>query len=139
MLATAKRWSERHNAEALAAYIRRASDWANGSGLTRPEIPTAVEYVVTFEPFSITERATKTPLTSATPESFKPTYRTDEGAVGGRIGAPIPDAFGKPTGRFHIVANARANNGDTESVNGITYVYVIPERSFGGVGFWVRL
>lgn len=132
-LAHIQKWEEEENQRRLSGYLREAEGWAGGNGLAKPQIPTRIDLVLTFDPIKLDTVDTRQPLTNLQPESFKPVPKTDIAAVGGRVGAEMAHA----KGRFYVKSGSVVANGDTELHNGATYVYVHPERTF--YGFWVKM
>lgn len=131
--ANAKSMEDKANGDILAQYIRDCQGWAGGNGLAKPVAPNAIKIKVEFEPkFSLEVIDLGKPISNIKPESFLPTFVTDQQAIGGRIGGPI---LNQP-GRFYLASNAKAMHGDEETINGVKYVFAAP--FFGLGGSWVK-
>lgn len=104
MIAQGNTIAQQFNAEAERTYLQACQDWArNGGQGGEPKPGLAVEPVFNFDGvFEFKLAATTRPVSNIDPKTFLPKFGTDEDAVGGEVGGPIP---GKP-GRFYVASGA---------------------------------
>lgn len=130
-----ERWEGDKNNQRLSQYFAQCVNWAANYGVgEKPKIPTAVDYSVVFEPFSINSVETGVPLTDKTPESFLPNNfvpRTGSAEVGNEMKhAP---------GTWYFIGTGKLPEPGTENVTA-TGIKVKFQRSgiLGLGGYWVR-
>jgi hypothetical protein len=109
------------NGENEKQFLEAAKNWAlNGGGPDEPKPAEAVEAQFDFEGmWRMTLEPTGLPVSTLDPKTLLPTYGTDENAIGGPVGGPIP---GQP-GRFYAASNATPWLGQTVTIAGKRYVY----------------
>jgi hypothetical protein len=92
------------NQENEGEYLRQIQNWVKGGGKDgEPKPDVAVEAQFNFDGnFELKIVPTDRPVSLVNPKDFLPKYGTDESAVGGEVGGPIP---GQPK-RFYAAANA---------------------------------
>ena len=102
-------------------FLEAAKNWAlNGGGPDEPKPAEAVEAQFDFEGlWSMTLKPAGRPVSTVDPKSLLPVHGTDENAVGGPVGGPIP---GQP-GRFYAASNAAPWLGQTVTIDGKRYRY----------------
>ena len=131
--AQAKSMEDRANSEALNLYIESCKQWAGGNGLAKPVPANAIKIKVEFEPkFNLEVVDLGKAISNIKPESFLPTFVTDQQAIGGRVGSLIPGH----TNRYYLASNSKATHGEEEPVAGVKYIFNAP--FFGLGGYWVK-
>lgn len=100
-------------------YLTAARNWALNPDSPYPAVPFITDVQLTGDnPVTFTLVPTDIPISTIKPEDFLPKYKTDDNAVGGPVGGPIPDQ----PGRFYLAANASAYIGQIARVGGSVYV-----------------
>lgn len=109
------------NAENEKQFLEAAKNWAiNGGGENPPKPAEAVEAQFDFEGlWSMTLKPAGHLVSTLDPKTLLPSHGTDENAIGGPVGGPIP---GQP-GRFYAASNATPWLGQTVTIDGKRYLY----------------
>lgn len=98
-----------------------------------PKPSNAVMPVVDFEGFfSLNLVDAGYPVSTIKPESFLPTFPTDEGAIGGPVGGPIPGQTGK-----WYRASSSTDTKPYSAPDGRKFEFRAP--FFGIGGYWVQV
>lgn len=132
LVASAKVLENTRNRLLADVFIQAAKNWALRADGPPPVAPRKQIITADRATMDLIVTTTDEPVSSLDPQSLVSTYGTDAGAVGGRVGGPIP---GLP-GRFYLASSAGASHGDIEGVNGRTFRFVTP--MFGLGGYWVE-
>ena len=109
------------NQDAAERFLAACRDWAlNGARGNGPTPEKAVEAQFDFEGgWDMRIVTIDRPVSTIDPSSFAATFGTDNNAVGGPVGGPIP---GQP-GRFYAASNAAPWDGQEFVTKGKTYRY----------------
>lgn len=117
------------NKELVDNYLNGARNWAlnkqHGGDGPPPVVPFNIlaEFNEADNSFKIVN--TDVPVSTITPESFLPTYKTDDKAIGGPVGGPI-DPIKEP-GKYYMASGAvDLYAGQVYSINGSVFVIQQP-------------
>lgn len=96
-IANGVRMAQQMNQTAEQRFLDAAREWArNGGNSGEPRPDEAVQAVFSFDDFfSMKISGTGRPVSTIDPKSFLSAHKTDENAVGGPVGGPIPNKPGK--------------------------------------------
>lgn len=136
LVIAAKTSTEQRNRLVADLFERDAENWARnvqqtGVRTPAPVAPNAIQIRAVRDTLSYEIDELPAKVSDKNPESLLPKFATDAGAIGGRVGGPIPGTKGV----YYEASGASSTPGDTETVNGVTYVFRAP--MFGVGGFWV--
>ena len=132
LVVAAKKLEDGRNRLLADVFIQAAKNWAIRADGPPPVAPRKQSITADRTTMDLIVTTLAEPVSSLDPQSLVATPGTDAGAVGGRVGGPIPDL----SGRFYLVSHARAMHGDTEQVGARTFKFVTP--MFGLGGYWVE-
>jgi len=120
-IANGVRMAQQMNQTAEQRFLDAARDWArNGGNTGEPRPDEAVQAVFSFDDFfSMKIAGTGRPVSTIDPKSFLPVYGTDEYAVGGPVGGPIPN---KP-GKFYALSTSTPWLGQQAKIGERRFVY----------------
>lgn len=109
------------NTENEKQFLEAAKNWAlNGGGENQPRPAEAIEAQFDFDGlWKMTLEPAGRPVSTLDPKTLLPTHGTDENAIGGPVGGPIP---GQP-GRFYAASNATPWLGQIVIIDGKRYLY----------------
>jgi len=126
------------NTELRNNYLQAAMNWADtkthGEAGPPPVAPLGADVIVSVDGDTVNFKliqATK-PVSTITPESFLPTFLTDNSAVGGPVGGPIKNE----AGRFYIASGANVYAGQVYSQG--TAIYVLQQPT-PFQKFWLKV
>ena len=113
--------ADKMNQDAAARFLGACRNWAaNGGRDGEPKPDVAVEAQFSFDPqWSLMLVPTDHPVSTIDPKTFLLTHGTDQHAIGGPVGGPIPDQ----PGRYYAASNATPYLGQVFRSNGKTYVF----------------
>lgn len=132
LVASAKVLENTRNRLLADVFIQAAKNWAIRADGPPPVAPRKQSITADRATMDLIVTTLAEPVSTLDPQSLVATYGTDTGAVGGRVGGPIPDL----PGRFYLASSAGAAHGDIEGVNGRIFRFVSP--MFGLGGYWVE-
>lgn len=132
LVASAKVMENTRNRLLADVFIQAAKNWALRADGPPPVAPRKQSITADRTTMDLIVTTLAEPVSTLDPQSLVATYGTDTGAVGGRVGGPIPDL----PGRFYLTSSAKATHGDTEQVGARTFKFVAP--MFGLGGYWVE-
>lgn len=113
--------ANRFNTENEKQFLEAAKNWAlNGGGENQPRPAEAIEAQFDFEGlWKMTLEPAGRPVSTLDPKTLLPTHGTDENAIGGPVGGPIPDQ----PGRYYAASDATPYLGQVFRSKGKTYVF----------------
>ena len=113
--------ADKMNQDAAARFLGACRNWAaNGGRDGEPKPDVAVEAQFSFEPqWSFMLVPTDRPVSTIDPKTFLLTHGTDQDAIGGPVGGPIPDQ----PGRYYAASNATPYLGQVYRSKGKAYVF----------------
>ena len=113
--------ADKMNQDAAARFLGACRNWAaNGGRDGEPKPDVAVEAQFSFEPqWSLMLVPTDHPVSTIDPKTFLLTHGTDQDAIGGPVGGPIPDQ----PGRYYAASDATPYLGQVYRSKGKTFVF----------------
>jgi hypothetical protein len=109
------------NTENEKQFLEAAKNWAlNGGGENQPRPAEAIEAQFDFEGlWKMTLEPAGRPVSTLDPKTLLLAHGTDENAIGGPVGGPIPDQ----PGRYYAASDATPYLGQVFRSKGKTYVF----------------